>query len=159
MLRRQDQQHNLDRMAALLGLPGSPALDRLFGRVGFRWATDDRLPIIGAVPASVAASIATGFVGAGSRRFDQPRFIARAPGLFVCCALGSRGIASAAWGAEVLAAAIAGAPLPAEADLLDAIDPARFLTRGFRRDEAARQRPAADRVQPPVGPIAGSAGA
>jgi len=159
MLRLQDQQHNLDRMAALLGLPESPALDRLVGRVGFRWATDDRLPIIGAVPASVAASIAPGFVGAGSRRFDQPRFIARAPGLFVCCALGSRGIASAALGAEVLAAAIAGAPLPAEADLLDAIDPARFLTRGFRRDEAARQRPAANRVQLPVGPIAGSAGA
>jgi tRNA 5-methylaminomethyl-2-thiouridine biosynthesis bifunctional protein len=64
----------------------------------------------------------------------------------VCCALGSRGIASAALGAEVLAAAIIGAPLPAEADLLDAIDPARFLTRGFRRDEAARQRPAASRV-------------
>jgi tRNA 5-methylaminomethyl-2-thiouridine biosynthesis bifunctional protein len=83
----------------------------------------------------------------------------RAPGLFVCCALGSRGIASAALGAEVLAAAITAAPLPAEADLLDAIDPARFLTRDFRRDEAARQRPAASRIQPPVGPIAGSAGA
>ena len=63
-----------------------------------------------------------------SPRFDQPRFVARAPGLFVCCALGSRGIASAALGAQVLAAAIAGAPLPAEADLLDAIDPARFLS-------------------------------
>jgi tRNA 5-methylaminomethyl-2-thiouridine biosynthesis bifunctional protein len=159
MLRGLDQQHNVDRMAALLGLPGSPALDRLVGRVGFRWATDDRLPIIGAVPASAAARIAPGFVAAGSPRFDQPRFIARAPGLFVCCALGSRGIASAALGAELLAAAIDGAPLPAEADLLDAIDPARFLTRGFRRDEAARQRPTVSRVQPPVGPIAGSAGA
>jgi tRNA 5-methylaminomethyl-2-thiouridine biosynthesis bifunctional protein len=159
MLRTRDQQQNVDRMAALLGLPQSPAPDRLVGRVGFRWATDDRLPIIGAVPASVGESIAPGFVGAGSPRFDQPRFIARAPGLFVCCALGSRGIASAAFGAEVLAAAITGAPLPAEADLLDAIDPARFLTRGFRRDEAARQRPTASRVQPPVGPIAGSAGA
>jgi len=158
-LRRQDQQRNLERMAALLGLPESPALDRLDGRVGFRWATDDRLPIIGAVPASVAETMAPGFVGARTPRFDQPRFVARAPGLFVCCALGSRGIASAAFGAEMLAAAITGAPLPAEADLLDAIDPARFLTRGFRRDEAARQRPTANRVQPPVGPIAGSAGA
>jgi tRNA 5-methylaminomethyl-2-thiouridine biosynthesis bifunctional protein len=158
-LRRQDQQHNLDRLAALLGLAEPPPLDRLFGRVGFRWACDDRLPIIGAVPGSVAERLAPGFVGARSPRFDQPRFVARAPGLFVCCALGSRGIASAALGAEVLAAAIIGAPLPAEADLLDAIDPARFLTRGFRRDEAARQRPAASRVQPPVGPIAGSAGA
>ena len=87
------------------------------------------------------------------------RFVARAPGLFVCCALGSRGIASAVLGAEVLGAAIVGAPLAAEADLLDAIDPARFLTREFRRGEAARRRPAAGRAQPPVGPIAGSAGA
>jgi tRNA 5-methylaminomethyl-2-thiouridine biosynthesis bifunctional protein len=158
-LRRQEQQQNLGRMAALLGLPGLPALDRLVGRVGFRWAADDRLPLIGAVPASVAERMAPGFTGAGSPRFDQPRFVARAPGLFVCCALGSRGIASAAFGAEVLAAAIAGAPLPAEADLLDAIDPARFLTRDFRRHEAARQRLTASRVQPPVGPIAGSVGA
>jgi len=117
------------------------------------------LPVIGAVPAKVAEGLAPGFVAAHSPRWDQPRFVTRAPGLFVCCALGSRGIASAALGAQVLAAAIVGAPLPAEADLLDAIDPARFLTREFRRGEAARQRPAADPAQPPVGPIAGSAGA
>ena len=159
VLRAEDQQRNLDRLAALLGLVGRPALDRLVGRVGFRWSSDDRLPIIGAVPATVAERMAVGFVGARSPRLDQPRFVVRAPGLFVCCALGSRGIASAALGAEVLAAAITAAPLPAEADLLDAIDPARFLTRDFRRDEAARQRPAASRIQPPVGPIAGSAGA
>ena len=131
----------------------------LGGRVGFRWASDDRLPIIGAVPASVAEGLVPGFVGARSPRFDQPRFVARAPGLFVCCALGSRGIASAALGAELLAAAITGAPLPAEADLLDAVDPARFLSRRFRQGEAARQRLAAGPGQPPVGPIAGSAGA
>jgi len=157
-LRAAEHQKNVDRLVALLGLPASPALDRVSGRVGFRWSTDDRLPIIGAVPARTAEDMASGFVAAPSPRFDQPRFIARAPGLFVCCALGSRGIASAALGADVLAAAITGAPLPAEADLLDAIDPARFLTRDFRRDEAARQRPSAGRAQPPVGPIAGSAG-
>jgi len=107
----------------------------------------------------VAERIAPGFVGMPSPRLDQPRFVARAPGLFVCCALGSRGIASAALGAEVLAAAISGAPLPVEADLLDAIDSARFVTRDFRRDEAARQRATSRGIQPPVGPIAGSAGA
>jgi len=159
LLRREDQVQNLDRLTTLLGLDERPAVELLRGRVGFRWASDDRLPIIGAVPAGVGEELAPGFAGARSPRFDQPRFVARAPGLYVCCALGSRGIASAALGAEVLAAAISGAPLPAEADLLDSIDPARFLTRGFRRGEAARQRPAASRVQPPVGPIAGSTGA
>ena len=159
ILRRQDQQRNLDRLAALLELGTPPSLDRLAGRVGFRWASDDHLPIIGAVPASVAECIVPGFAGAQTSRFDQPRFVARAPGLFVCAALGSRGIASAAFGAELLAAAIADAPMPAEADLLDAVDPARFLSRRFRRGEAARQRPTAGGGQPPVGPIAGSAGA
>ena len=158
-LRDADQRHNLDRLATLLGVADAPSVERLGGRVGFRWVTDDRLPIIGAVPASVAERIAPGFVATPSPRLDQPRFVARAPGLFVCCALGSRGIASATLGAEVLAAAISGAPLAVEADLLDAIDPARFVTRGFRRDEAARQRATSRGIQPPVGPIAGSAGA
>jgi len=158
-LRDEDQRHNLDRLKTLLGVSGAPAIERLGGRVGFRWVTDDRLPIIGAVPSSVAERIAPGFVGTASSRLDQPRFVARAPGLLVCCALGSRGIASAALGAEVLAAGISGAPLPVEADLLDAIDPARFVTRDFRRDEAARQRATSRGIQPPVGPIAGSAGA
>ena len=57
---------------------------RLGGRVGFRWASDDRLPIIGAVPAASPRAWRSGFVGARSPRFDQPRFVARAPGLFVC---------------------------------------------------------------------------
>ncbi|HSC65364.1 MAG TPA: FAD-dependent 5-carboxymethylaminomethyl-2-thiouridine(34) oxidoreductase MnmC [Caldimonas sp.] len=157
-LRQEEQRLNLDRLVAMLDLPAPPPLDRLGGREGFRWSSDDRLPIIGAVPGVVAAGMAEGYVAPRSTRLDQPRFIARAPGLFVCGALGSRGIASAALGAEVLAASITGAPLPAEADLLDAIDPARFLARRFRRDEAARQGAAASRVQPPVGPIAGSAG-
>ena len=158
-LRPQDQARNVERLAVLLGrhaLPPSPALA---GRVGFRFTSDDRLPIIGAVPASIAAAMAaSGFVAAPTARFDQPRFVARAPGLFVLAALGSRGIASAAFGAQLLAAAIAGAPSPAEADLLDAVDPARFLSRRYRRGEAARARASVLPGQPPVGPIAGSAG-
>ena len=71
-------------------------------------------------------------------RYDQPRFVARAPGLFVCIGLGSRGIAAASLGSELLAATITGAPAPVEADLLDAVDPPRFLSREARRDEAAR---------------------
>jgi len=51
----------------------------------------------------------------------------------VLSGLGSRGIAGSALGARVLAAAIAGAPMPLEADLLDAVDPARFASRAFRR--------------------------
>ncbi len=158
-LRREDHERNLDRLGELLGLAAPPEAARLEGRVGFRWTSDDRLPVIGAVPADLAAVLAEGCPRTPSPRSDQPRFIARASGLFVIAGLGSRGIASAALGSQLLAAAITGAPLPAEADLLDAVDPARFLSRDFRRGEAARQRASTGSGQPPVGPIAGSAGA
>ena len=76
---------------------------------------------------------------AGAYRLDQVRFAVREPGLFVLTALGSRGITWSALCAEVLAAAISGAPMPLEASLLDAIDPARFAVRARRgADRASR---------------------
>jgi tRNA 5-methylaminomethyl-2-thiouridine biosynthesis bifunctional protein len=65
-------------------------------------------------------------------RLDQPRFVPRLPGLFVYSALGSRGITWSALGAQTLAALISGAPVPLEASLLDAVDPARFAARRTR---------------------------
>jgi tRNA 5-methylaminomethyl-2-thiouridine biosynthesis bifunctional protein len=47
-------------------------------------------------------------------------------------ALGSRGITTAALGGELIAAQLCGTPWPLEADLADAIDPARFLLRTSR---------------------------
>jgi tRNA 5-methylaminomethyl-2-thiouridine biosynthesis bifunctional protein len=132
--RRADHAENVARLAALM--PAVPRIDpaQLVGRVGFRWSTPDRLPLVGAVP---AAAVGGGLLAnrdvAQSPRPDQPRFAPRAPGLFVLAGLGSRGIAGSALGAQVIAAWISGAPMPLEADLLDAIDPARFASRAFRR--------------------------
>jgi tRNA 5-methylaminomethyl-2-thiouridine biosynthesis bifunctional protein len=91
----------------------------------------DRLPLVGAVPRGYAA-LADGNARPSSR-WDQPRLIERASGLFMFTALGSRGITWAALGAQVLASSITGAPMPLEAELVDAIDPARFLVRAWRR--------------------------
>jgi tRNA 5-methylaminomethyl-2-thiouridine biosynthesis bifunctional protein len=158
-VRASDHRANLERLARLVGLAAVPALADLSGRTGQRWLSRDRLPVIGAVPASLAASAGLGVAAPGPGRLDQPRLVARAPGLYVFSALGSRGIASSALGGHLLAAAIAGAPAPVEADLLEAVDPARFLVRQFRRDEASRRAASPVFVQPPVGPMAGSAGA
>jgi tRNA 5-methylaminomethyl-2-thiouridine biosynthesis bifunctional protein len=73
---------------------------------------------------------------AGAGRLDQPRFVPRQPGLFVFTALGSRGITWSALGAQVLASSITGAPSPLEASLLDAVDPARFVSRAIRQRRA-----------------------
>jgi tRNA 5-methylaminomethyl-2-thiouridine biosynthesis bifunctional protein len=52
--------------------------------------------------------------------------------LFVLGGLGSRGFTWGPLAGEVLAAWIDGAPVPLEADLLDAIDPARWTVRAAR---------------------------
>ena len=99
------------------------------GRTAWRCVTPDRLPVIGAVPDSAAAA-----THASARRpLDQARFVPRLPGLFVFTGLGSRGITWSALGAKTLVAWISGAPSPLEADLLDAVDPARFIAKAVRR--------------------------
>lgn len=98
-------------------------------RAGVRWRTPDRLPIVG--PVALAPDPSPAAVSPGRR--DQPRFLPRVPGLYVFTALGSRGIAWAHWGAEWLAAAMAGLPAPVESSLLDRVDPARFQVAGQRR--------------------------
>ena len=123
-LREADHQHNLAQWAKLAQLAHLDAIPQaeLAGRVGWRLATSDRLPLVGGIPIA-------GFSG----RQDQTRFIPRQPGLAICMAMGSRGISWAALCAEVMAAQVTGAPVPLEACLLDAIDPARFAVRATRR--------------------------
>jgi tRNA 5-methylaminomethyl-2-thiouridine biosynthesis bifunctional protein len=128
-VRLADHLTNLCQLERLLGhgLAVNPAA--LQGRTAWRFSSYDRLPVIGAVPDEHALVKAT--------RLDQPRFVPRLPGLFVFTALGSRGITWSALGAQVLASTITGAPVPLEASLLDAIDPARFISRRVRRGASA----------------------
>lgn len=151
-VRVADHQENLERWRRLIGAAPRGLPGHVSGRTSWRWVSADRLPIIGAVPALDDARTN----GPASSRLDQPRFVARAPGLFVFAALGSRGIATAALGSRLLAATITGAPSVVESDLIDAVDPARFLSRQFRRDESARNRESSPQGQPPE---AGSLGA
>jgi tRNA 5-methylaminomethyl-2-thiouridine biosynthesis bifunctional protein len=125
-LRDEDHSHNLGQLRRLTGRETESTVAALEGRVGIRWSTDDRLPIIGAVPDLEAAKTAS--------RLDQPRFVPRLPGAFAFTALGSRGITWCALGAQVLASSITGAPSPLEASLLDVIDAGRFVSRRARRD-------------------------
>jgi tRNA 5-methylaminomethyl-2-thiouridine biosynthesis bifunctional protein len=58
--------------------------------------------------------------------------------LYGCFALASRGLALAPLLAELIAAQIEGEPLPLERDLVEAVDPARFLLRALRRGRSGR---------------------
>lgn len=121
-LRQSDQDQNLAQWATLAGLAATPPAP-LSGRVGWRLLAPDRLPLVGGLPAP-------DYCG----RDDQPRLLPRLPGLVVCTALGSRGISWAALCGQVAAALLTGAPVPMEASLLDAIDPARFQVRQARKN-------------------------
>ncbi|MDE2564638.1 MAG: FAD-dependent 5-carboxymethylaminomethyl-2-thiouridine(34) oxidoreductase MnmC, partial [Burkholderiales bacterium] len=122
--RDADHRRNLARLHRLTGLeaPADPGCWQ--GRVGWRLASDDRLPVCGAVP------LATQPAG---QRLDQARLLAREPGLFVFAALGSRGLTLAPLLARLVAAQATGHPWPLEQDLVDAIDPGRWLVRAARR--------------------------
>lgn len=127
-LRLADHQDNLAKLEFCL--PGSlsqlepAARTRPSGWAALRAMTPDRLPIVGALPAAHAgSSVAT----AGS-----VEKIPRTNGLYALLGFGARGLAWSALCAELLACQISGEPLPLEADLAHAIDPARFLLRRQR---------------------------
>ena len=81
-----------------------PDVRKLTGRVAFRTATPDRMPLIGALPGQ--------------------------PGLYAFTGLGSRGLVWSPLGAEVLTARLCGDPMPVENELASAIAPARFFAPG-----------------------------
>jgi tRNA 5-methylaminomethyl-2-thiouridine biosynthesis bifunctional protein len=118
-LRMSDQQANLAKLETFL--PGYTAnLDAaaLGGRVGFRPVSPDRLPMVGTLPtvtiAPPPASLST---------------LPRHPGLYAVSGFGARGLAWATLVGELLASQIEGEPLPLERELVEAMDPGRFLLR------------------------------
>jgi tRNA 5-methylaminomethyl-2-thiouridine biosynthesis bifunctional protein len=119
-LRPEDQQFNLQRLRRL-GMEVDARDVPLSGRVGWRTLADDRLPVVGAVP----------LPGATAQRVRE---LPRVPGLFVCTALASRGIGWAPLLGELIAAWAGGGPFPLEAELVEAVDPARFGVRRARRE-------------------------
>lgn len=131
-LRIASQQANLANVRDLLQDATIGADAPLRGRVGFRCVAPDRLPLVGRLPDVDAA-------GGRERLRDVPRY----PGLYGLLGYASRGLIWAPLMAELLAAELNGEPLPLEASLVDALDPARFVLRG-RRIATLSQKPAAD---------------
>ena len=125
-MRPQDHLANL----ALLGTI-SPELQtvagaqQLNGRAALRCATPDYLPMAGPVLDHAA------LVARPPRHTAAPATLPWLPGLYVNTGHGSKGLINAPFCAELLASAIAGEPLPADAQLLAALDPNRFLLRKF----------------------------
>lgn len=94
------------------------------GRVGFRCAAPDRLPLAGALPDY-------DYQG----RLERLRKVPRHPGLYCLLGYASRGMIWAPLMAEVLVAQLENRPSPLESTLAAALDPARFLLKERRRSQ------------------------
>ncbi|MBN8440628.1 MAG: bifunctional tRNA (5-methylaminomethyl-2-thiouridine)(34)-methyltransferase MnmD/FAD-dependent 5-carboxymethylaminomethyl-2-thiouridine(34) oxidoreductase MnmC [Thauera sp.] len=127
-LRTADHAENLAKLQTILtGYAAGLDPASLSGRVGFRPASPDRLPMVGALPLPAAVD-----------RNTPLQAIARHPGLYAVSGFGARGLVWSALVAELLASQLEGEPAPLERDLVDALDPARYLSRparGIRTDE------------------------
>ncbi|WP_332675251.1 bifunctional tRNA (5-methylaminomethyl-2-thiouridine)(34)-methyltransferase MnmD/FAD-dependent 5-carboxymethylaminomethyl-2-thiouridine(34) oxidoreductase MnmC [Aromatoleum sp.] len=122
-LRGEDHRENLAKLDFILpGYAADLVHGEIGGRVGFRPASPDRLPMIGAIPAGSPVSGDTPLAA-----------IPRLPGLYAISGFGARGLVWASLAGELLASRLEGDPLPLERDLVDALDPARFLLKPVRR--------------------------
>ncbi len=137
-LRTADHQWNLNTLAdavptwqqALTALE----VQGLTGRVGYRCATPDYLPLVGPVPEKNLF-----FQNYAALRKNAKQAIATTgefvEGLYLSTGHGSRGLTSTPLAAEILASLICGEPLPLSRELYRAISPARFLIRELKRSQ------------------------
>lgn len=125
--RLTDHTDNLARLNLLLpDFARNLDAATLHGRVGFRPASPDRLPMVGPVAQGIPPD-------ANGRLHD----LALHPGLWCVQGFGARGIVWSALMAELLASRMDGDPLPLESDLVEALDPGRFLLQASRRHRPA----------------------
>ncbi|NND68630.1 MAG: FAD-dependent 5-carboxymethylaminomethyl-2-thiouridine(34) oxidoreductase MnmC, partial [Halioglobus sp.] len=136
-VRGADHAHNLAALAA--ALPAWQAAieeidtEELSGRVGFRAATPDYLPMVGPCPDRVAFTSRYAALRSDARAvIGEPG--AYYPGLYINAGHGSRGLTSAPLAAELLASQICAEPPPLDRRLARAVAPARFIIRDLSRN-------------------------
>lgn len=124
-LRHSCQQENLARLAEIIPGEAVAALAAkapLAGRVGFRCAAPDRLPLVGALPDY-----------GSSGRIERLRDMPVHAGLYSLLGYASRGIIWSTLMAELLVSQLEQRPLPLESTLVDALVPGRFMLKQRRR--------------------------
>jgi tRNA 5-methylaminomethyl-2-thiouridine biosynthesis bifunctional protein len=102
------------------------------GRVAFRAVSKDRVPVVGCVPDkhSFEQDYEDLRHGRHARHYPAGAYL---PGLYLSTAHGSRGLVSCFISAEVIASMICAEPAPVEKEILDYINPARFIIRRLKR--------------------------
>lgn len=142
LVRSNDHRSNLTKVCTQIPalannwselIQDAAALEALSGRVAFRSATTDYLPVVG--PAPMYEDFLQTYA---PMRKDAHLWIPQAgsywPNLYVNLGFGSRGLAYAPLCAELLVAQITGAVPPLGRDLIEALHPARFIIRNIQKN-------------------------
>lgn len=136
-IRESGHQHNLDKISDIsieLGtaLRNYHTENGLDGRVGFRCASPDKLPMIGPVPVYDEFIKDYAQLSRDAKKMIEtpPKHY---PGLFANLAHGSKGLISGPISGEIIAAMLEGRALPIEKELIDKLNPARFIIKNLIR--------------------------
>ena len=105
----------------------------LEGRVGFRCASPDYLPLAGPVP-DHSAFLRDYAALRNNARSPVSTCGQYLPGLYLSSAHGSRGLSSTPLAAELIASEICGEPPPLSRELARALAPGRFIIRDLSRN-------------------------
>lgn len=100
--------------------------------VGFRSMAKDRCPIVGALPDTDFFEQAYADIQHGNTNKQYP-LAKHMEGLYVSLAHGSRGFTSCLLSAEIIAAQIAGEPMPVSKKVVDYLSPSRFIVNDLKR--------------------------
>lgn len=136
-LREEEHRSNLQGLASAVPAwrAGLESLDpaSLKGRVGYRCASPDYLPLAGPAPQMNAFLHKYGPLRKNARQTINSRGDYM-PGLFLSTGHGSRGLTSTPLVAELLASQICGEAPPISRELSRALAPARFIIRNLCRN-------------------------
>ena len=136
-LRTAEHEENIAALTARVPTLFTEPSKILGGHCGLRANSPDYLPLLGAIAEPLALA----------RQFRRPLQRNRLnrempanylPGLWINAGHGSKGLTSAPLCAKLLASMISGEPLPVTADVLQALNPNRFVVRNLRREQRSK---------------------
>lgn len=118
--------------SGVAGVPDFDKADVVDSWVGFRAMSQDRAPIVGAIPDVMFYEKEYEDIRHGNviKKYEAAHHLG---GLYITAAHGSRGFTSSFLSAEILAAQIHGEPLPVSKSICDYLSPSRFIVNELKR--------------------------
>lgn len=126
----EDHYENVENLRKIIDI-SDVDYKQLDGRVSFRAGVPDRRPVIGAVPDVNAFNEDYADLKHGRKKeYPAGKYL---KGLYVSTGHGSRGLTSCPIGGEIIAAMINNEKLPVSENIINSLNPARFIIKELKR--------------------------